>query len=342
MKPILDIENLSVAYPGRGKSHVYAVRGVTLSVAPNETLGLVGESGCGKSTLVRTVMGLVEKSAGRIAFDGRDLDTFSASELRKTRLDFQMVFQDPFASLDPAMTVGEIVAEALKRRTGGSRTERRAAVSAILERVGLPAEAASRFPHEFSGGQRQRIAIARALAVKPRLLIADEAVSALDVSVQSQILNLLTKLKKEDGLSMVFVSHDLSVVRHMSDRIAVMYLGQVVEYGTAKEVMGNPLHLYTRALLSASPVADPVEQKKRMRLLLRGEPPSPANPPAGCAFAWRSPKAVAPEIAAEPGRYREVAPGHYVEIHPATVDAPDALNADADTLEMKKRPGKAL
>jgi oligopeptide/dipeptide ABC transporter ATP-binding protein len=333
--PLLELDNVTVAYKGRGGIPVQAVRGVSLSVMPEETLGLVGESGCGKSTLVRAVMGLVEKSGGRIRFDGRDLGDLSAGELRKTRLDLQMVFQDPFASLDPAMTVGEIVSEALTRRERLSGSSRRRAVAAILEHVGLPADAMSRFPHEFSGGQRQRIAIARALAVRPRLLIADEAVSALDVSVQSQILNLLLSLKKADALAMVFVSHDLSVVRHMSDKIAVMYLGNVVEYGPAKEVLESPLHLYTKALLSASPVADPVEQKKRVRMLLRGEPPSPTHPPTGCAFAWRSPKAVPDEIASHPGNFREVAQGHWVEIHPATVDDSEALLRQADALGQK-------
>jgi oligopeptide transport system ATP-binding protein len=340
--PLLKIDNVSVTYPGKGKSLVQAVRSVSLSVMPNETLGLVGESGCGKSTLVRAVMGLVKPSGGRIAFDGRDLGRLSASELRQARLDYQMVFQDPFASLDPAMTVGEIVAEALATRVRMPKAKRVETVAAMLERVGLPEEAMSRFPHEFSGGQRQRIAIARALATHPKLLIADEAVSALDVSVQSQILNLLMKLKREDGLAMVFVSHDLSVVRHMSDTIAVMYLGQVVEYGAAKDVMDAPLHMYTRALLSASPVADPVEQKKRVRLLLRGDPPSPANPPAGCAFAWRSPKSVSAEIAAVPGRFREVKRNHWVEIHPATVDDCDALNRQADALEAESMAAKAM
>lgn len=335
--PLLELDDVSVAYKGRGSVPVQAVRGVSLSVMPEETLGLVGESGCGKSTLVRAVMGLVEKSGGRIRFDGMDFDEISAKELRKTRLDFQMVFQDPFASLDPAMTVGEIVAEAFSRRARLSGDARREAVAGILDRVGLPEGAMSRFPHEFSGGQRQRIAIARALAVQPRLLIADEAVSALDVSVQSQILNLLLRLKKEDGMAMVFVSHDLSVVRHMSDQIAVMYLGKVVEYGTSKQVLGNPLHLYTQALLSASPVADPVEQKKRVRMLLRGEPPSPTHPPAGCAFAWRSPKVVSDEVASQPGNFREVTPGHWVEIHPATVADNDALMCQADELAERKQ-----
>jgi oligopeptide transport system ATP-binding protein len=332
MPSLLEISNLSVRYAARCKAFVHAVEGVSLNVAQGETLGLVGESGCGKSTLVRAVMGLVKHCEGRIIFDGHDLAALTASELRRARLDYQMVFQDPFASLDPAMTVGDIVAEALLRREKLPRAQRAGAVAAMLERVGLPVDSAMRHPHEFSGGQRQRIAIARALATHPRLLVADEAVSALDVSVQSQILNLLMQLRREDGLTMVFVSHDLSVVRHVSDRIAVMYLGKIVELGPTQAVMDAPLHMYTRALLSASPVADPVEQRRRLRIILRGEPPSPANPPPGCAFAWRSPKNVPAEVASQPGHLREVEKGRWVEIHPATVDDPAKLNEQADAL----------
>jgi oligopeptide transport system ATP-binding protein len=335
MTALLQIEDLCVRYKARGKGVVHAVEGVSLCVAQGETLGIVGESGCGKSTLVRAVMGLVAPASGRIVLAGKDLGKLSASQLREARLDYQMVFQDPFASLDPAMPVGDIVAEALVRRKKLPRKEREAAVTAILERVGLPADSAARLPHEFSGGQRQRIAIARALATEPRLLIADEAVSALDVSVQSQILNLLMELRRERGLTMLFVSHDLAVVRHLCDRVAVMYLGKIVELGPTAEVMESPLHLYTKALLSASPVPDPVEQKRRLRILLRGEPPSPSNPPQGCAFAWRSPKSVPPEVAALPGALREVAPGRWVEIHPATVDDPAELTAQADALGAK-------
>jgi oligopeptide transport system ATP-binding protein len=330
MPHLLEIQKLSVRYKGRGKSFVHAVEDVSVSVAVGETLGLVGESGCGKSTLVRAVMGLVKPSSGRILLDGDDLLKMPPAKLRGTRLDYQMVFQDPFASLDPAMTVGEIILEAANRRKKTRGDENVASLTTILERVGLPPESASRLPHEFSGGQRQRIAIARALATKPRLLIADEAVSALDVSVQSQILNLLMKLRREDSLTMIFVSHDLSVVRHISTRIAVMYLGKIVELGPAKDVMEKPLHMYTRALISASPVPDPVIQKQKLGIILRGEPPSPANPPAGCAFAWRSQKIVSPGVASIPGRLREVSEGRWVEIHPATVDDSDELNAKAD------------
>jgi len=333
MIPLLDIQNLSVRYKSRGNRLVRAVEDLSLSVGAGETLGLVGESGCGKSTLVRAVMGLVKPTSGRILFDGEDLLKIPSPRLRNKRLDYQMVFQDPFSSLDPSMTVGDIIMEAARRKlAGSSKKEVIETATAILERVGLPPECLSRLPHEFSGGQRQRIAIARALAVKPRLMIADEAVSALDVSVQSQILNLFMKLRREDFLTMIFVSHDLSVIRHVSDRIAVMYLGKIVEIGPSKDVMDNPLHEYTRALISASPVPDPVEQKRRLRIILRGEPPSPSNPPPGCAFAWRSRKTVPPEVAAIPGRFREVSRGRWVEIHPATVDDPEKLHAEADKL----------
>jgi oligopeptide/dipeptide ABC transporter ATP-binding protein len=328
-----EIDNLVVRYPAAGgRGVVHAVEGVSLDVAAGEVLGIVGESGCGKSTFARALMGIVQPVSGAIRFDGRDLLALSAAELRRARLDYQMVFQDPFASLNPGMTVGEIILEALTARAPVKRAERGAAVAAALEAVGLNADCAIRYPHEFSGGQRQRIAIARALAPNPRLLIADEAVSALDVSVQSQILNLLMELRRERNLTMLFISHDLSVVRHISDRIAVMYLGRVVESGPAGEVLGSPLHMYTKALLSASPVADPVVQRARTRLILRGDPPSPANPPPGCAFAWRSPKEVPPEVASQPGVFRKVSPTRSVEIHPATVEDSEALNRAADAL----------
>jgi oligopeptide transport system ATP-binding protein len=223
------------------------------------------------------------------------------------------------------MNVGQIVEEAVARRPGPGRDERIRATATLLEDVGLPPDSMNRYPHEFSGGQRQRVAIARALATRPKLFVADEAVSALDVSVQSQILNLLMKLKREHDLTMLFISHDLSVVRHVADRIVVMYLGKIVEMGPAAELMDRPLHMYTKALISAAPLPDPVLQRERARILLRGDPPSPSNPPPGCAFAWRSPKEVPPETASIPGILREASPGHWVEIHPATVDDPALL-----------------
>ncbi len=339
MSTILEVRDLFVCYRGRKGSPVRAVDGVSLSLQKGETLGLAGESGCGKSTLVRAVMGLAPIHAGSVLLSGADLARMSAKEAHRARLALQMVFQDPYASLDPSMSVEGIVAEAVRARGGIKKAEVAAKVAGALEMVGLPPDAASRRPHEFSGGQRQRIAIARAVAADPEILMADEAVSALDVSVQAQILNLLSDLKARRNLSMVFVSHDLSVIRHLCQRTAVMYLGRIVELGPTEKVLQNPLHLYTRALLSASPVADPVEQKKRLRLLLRGEPPSPANPPPGCAFAWRSPREVPPSVASIPGKLREVAPGHFVEIHPATVDDADALTAAADTLEATRKAG---
>ena len=338
MKAILELRDLFVRYPSRG-GVVRAVDGVSLALEQGGTLGLAGESGCGKSTLVRAAMGLVPVHSGSILLSGRDLATLTPSEKRSARLSMQMVFQDPYASLDPSMSVADILLEAMGARQRIARAERTAKVADALEMVGLPADAAARRPHEFSGGQRQRIAIARAVAADPSVLIADEAVSALDVSVQAQILNLLSELREKHGLSIVFVSHDLAVLRHLCTRTAVMYLGKIVEYGPTADVLERPLHMYTRALVSASPVPDPAEQKKRMRLLLRGEPPSPANPPPGCAFAWRSPKNVPPEVASIPGRLREVAPGHLVEIHPATVDDPASLDAAADALEQWRRTG---
>ncbi len=323
--PLLDIRKLHLSYSSGRGCKVRAVDGVSLSVKDGETLGIVGESGCGKSTLARALMGLARPDSGQIIFDGKDLLSLSAAELRRARLDFQMVFQDPYASLDPCMTVGRILAEAIDRRKKLTRAGMDARIAQMLEKVGLPTEAATRYPHEFSGGQRQRVAIARTLCTEPRLLVADEAVSALDVSVQSQILNLLSRLRREEGLAMLFISHDLSVVRHIADRIAVMYLGRVVEYGPAAEIMDQPLHMYTKALISASPVPDPIEQKSRQRILLAGDPPSPSNPPAGCHFAWRSPIAVDADTASTAGVFVEAKAGHWVEAHPATVQEESLL-----------------
>jgi len=339
MSAILEIRNLFVRYPSRRGGFVRAVDGVSLSLEKGETLGLAGESGCGKSTLVRAAMGLAPIHAGSVLLSGRDLAAMPSRDRRAARLSMQMVFQDPYSSLDPSMSVADIILEAVLARSPVPRSERAARIADALEMVGLPADAASRRPHEFSGGQRQRIAIARAVAANPSILIADEAVSALDVSVQAQILNLLSELRERRALSMLFVSHDLSVIRHVCGMTAVMYLGRIVELGPTEELFAQPLHLYTRALLSASPVPDPVEQRKRLRLILRGEPPSPASPPPGCAFAWRSPREVSPEVASQPGRYREVSRGRFVEIHPATVDDPQALNAAADALESSRRAG---
>jgi oligopeptide transport system ATP-binding protein len=268
----------------RGVGTVRAVDGVSLTLRQGEILGLVGESGCGKSTLGRTILQLLPASEGTVVLGGRNLSALRGAELRAARADFQMIFQDPYASLNPRMTVFDTLAEAIRAHREVSADELPARVAALMEKVGLAPRFQRKYPHEFSGGQRQRIAIARALAVEPKLIVADEPVSALDVSIQAQIINLLAKLSRELGLTLVFISHDLSVVRHISDRIAVMYLGKIVELGPAAEVFDRPLHPYAQALVSAVAVPDPVKAKARKRIVLAGDPPSPLNPPAGCAF----------------------------------------------------------
>ena len=289
--PLLEVEDLHKHYPvrggvfGRTVGTVRAVAGVSFSVMPGQTLGLVGESGCGKSTLGRTLMRLEEPTAGRVRFDGRDLAHARGAELQRLRRDIQMVFQDPYSSLNPRMTVGEIVREPLVVHGIGSKAEQIERVHALLQTVGLAPEVTSRYPSEFSGGQRQRIGVARALALDPRLVIADEPVSALDVSVQSQVLNLMVRLQRDRGLAYVFISHDLSVVRHVSDAVAIMYLGRIVEMGPVGRIFGAPAHPYTRALLQAVPSPDP--RRRRERVPLQGETPSPMATPAGCAFAPR-------------------------------------------------------
>jgi oligopeptide transport system ATP-binding protein len=298
--PLLEVDDLRTAFPIRSgilhrrTGEVQAVAGVSLEVGPGETLGLVGESGCGKSTLARTLVGLVPASGGSVRFDGRDVLGLRGAQRRAFRRDVQMIFQDPFASLNPRMTVGELVTEAWEVHPGlVAPGDREAELYRLLNQVGLDPGAAGRYPHQFSGGQRQRISIARALAVRPRLLVCDEAVSALDVSIQGQILNLLTRLQAELGVSYLFISHDLAVIRHISDRVAVMYLGRIVESGTRAQVFGNPSHPYTQALLSAAPVVKPWEHEGRVVLPLEGDLPSPADPPSGCRFRTRCPIATA-------------------------------------------------
>lgn len=287
----LQIENLKTHFPvergtiiRRRVGTVRAVDGVSLTLARGEILGLVGESGCGKSTLGRTILQLIPPTEGAIVLAGKNLAGLDKRALRAARSDFQMIFQDPYASLNPRMTVFDTLAEAMRAHRKIPAAELTERVAALLGKVGLSPRYVKKYPHEFSGGQRQRIAIARALAVEPKLIIADEPVSALDVSIQAQIINLLAKLSREMQLTLIFISHDLSVVKHISDRIAVMYLGRIVEIGPAMQVFSQPLHPYTKALVSAVPIPDPEREKQRQRIILSGDPPSPLRPPSGCAF----------------------------------------------------------
>jgi oligopeptide transport system ATP-binding protein len=269
------------------------VDGVSLKLERGEILGLVGESGCGKSTLGRTILRLIPPTEGSVVLAGRNLAELKGSELRKSRADFQMIFQDPYASLNPRMSVFDALAEAIQTHKRVPKGELPDRVGGLMAKVGLSQRFLKKYPHEFSGGQRQRIAIARALAVEPKLIIADEPVSALDVSIQAQIINLLAGLSREMHLTLIFISHDLSVVRHISDRIAVMYLGKIVELGPSARVFERPLHPYTQSLVSAVPIPDPEREKMRERIILPGDPPSPMNPPEGCPFHPRCPRAIA-------------------------------------------------
>jgi oligopeptide transport system ATP-binding protein len=296
--PILEIRGLTTWFPvrsgvlARTVGQVRAVDGVNLSIRQGETLGLVGESGCGKSTLGRSILRLVEPTAGEVVFKGRDVLRMGPAAMRRMRREMAIIFQDPFASLDPRQTVGDILAEPLEihhlRRTRRQRQER---VRELLDLVGLSPDFSGRYPHEFSGGQRQRIGIARALAVDPSFIVCDEPVSALDVSIQAQIINLLERLQDQFNLTYLFIAHDLSVVKHISDHIAVMYVGKVVEISTAKELYFRPLHPYTGSLLSAIPIPDPAVERNRERIILKGDVASPVNPPSGCRFRTRCFKA---------------------------------------------------
>jgi oligopeptide/dipeptide ABC transporter ATP-binding protein len=297
---ILQVEGLEAYFPvreglifEREVGTVRAVDGVSFSLKQGDILGLVGESGCGKTTLSRAILRLIPPTGGRVVLNGQDLGTLSRSELRAMRPDAQIIFQDPYASLNPRMTVFDAIAEPLLTHRRAEKASVNHDVAVLMEKVGLSPHYMKKYPHEFSGGQRQRIAIARTLALKPKLIIADEPVSALDVSVQAQILNLIAALCKTENLTLIFISHDLAVVRHVAQRIAVMYLGKIVEQGNAEEVFKNPLHPYTQALISAAPLPDPIRERNRKRNLLQGDPPSPLNPPPGCSFHPRCPVAEA-------------------------------------------------
>lgn len=334
-RPLLHVEHLCKVFPVESgalfgkfkKRYVHAVNDISFDIYPGETFGLVGESGCGKSTTGRCIMRLIQPTSGVVEFEGKDIVKMNKHELKAMRRNMQYIFQDPYASLNPRLTIGEIVSEPLIiHNVMPSREERIDYVRHLLDVVGLNPEHINRYPHEFSGGQRQRVGIARAFALKPKLIICDEPVSALDVSIQAQVLNLLDDLQKEYGTAYLFIAHDLSVVQHISDRIAVMYLGNMMEYSDWQSLYAEPNHPYTQSLLSAVPIPDPDIQHTRKRIILQGDPPSPINPPSGCRFHTRCPIAQA-ICAQEPmPKVREVGPGHFCACHFA---APHPIKGDS-------------
>jgi oligopeptide/dipeptide ABC transporter ATP-binding protein len=330
--PLLEVADLKKHYPVRKGlfsqtiGQVLAVDGISFTIDAGETLGLVGESGCGKSTAGKAILKLIDPTAGTVKVRGKRIDQLNRAEMRPYRRELQVVFQDPYSSLNPRMNVGDIVGEPLRNYAIASGADLERRVAQLFEKVGLRGEAMQRYPHEFSGGQRQRIGIARALALNPSLIVCDEPVSALDVSVQAQVINLLMDLQKEFGLSYLFVAHDLAVVEHISHRIAVMYLGKIVELTDKKSLFANPLHPYTEALLSAVPLPDP--EAKRDRIILKGDVPSPINPPSGCRFHTRCPYAFDRCSIEEPAM-REIRPGHQVACHLREVDTAALSNAAA-------------
>ena len=332
---LLSLQNLQVHYKIGGglfkkTNHVKAVDGVSLDIKKGETLGLVGESGCGKSTLGKAILRLTEPTGGQVLYNGKDLASMSQKQMRDERKNLQMIFQDPYASLNPRMTVGQIIAEPIRTfnlSSGGSVEEK---VQNLMETVGLNRRFTKRYPHEFSGGQRQRIGIARALAVDPEFIVADEPISAIDVSIQAQIMNLMAKLQREKNLTYLFISHDLRAIRHVADRVAVMYLGRIVELGQAKTVYAEPLMPYTKALISAVPIPDPEIEAKRTRIILKGDVPSPINPPPGCHFNTRCQYAIA--------ECRQIEP-QLVEIKPQHFAACIRISAEKPHIEENKESG---
>ena len=321
-KPFIEVEHLRQYFPaggfGKNRKYVQAVDDVSFTIAKGETLGLVGESGCGKTTTGRSMLRLYEPTGGKFTYDGEtifDVENKVYAEMLPYRKKMQIVFQDPYASLDPRMTVGDIVGEAIDvHKLAANKQERYDLIIEMLRRVGLNSEHANRYPHEFSGGQRQRVGIARALAVNPEFIVCDEPISALDVSIQAQVINMFEDLQEEMGLTYLFIAHDLSVVKHISDRIGVMYLGRMVELAESHELTEHPVHPYTKSLISAIPIADPKISKASKRIVLEGDVPSPLNPPSGCRFRTRCPYATE-KCAEEVPVWREITDGHYVACH---------------------------